>query len=66
MQSLHQPISLWVVGHGLQLLHAEDLAHFIDYTTHEVSTSCHSGAWLGLQILKCNPETGTLVMVLAV
>ena len=37
--SLHQPISLWVVGHGLQLLHAKDLAHFINYTTHEVSTS---------------------------
>ena len=35
----HQPISLWVVGHGLQLLHAEDLAHLIDYTTHEISTS---------------------------
>ena len=37
-QSLHQPISLWVVGHDLQLLHAKDLAHFINYTAHEVST----------------------------
>ena len=35
--SLHQPISLWVVGCGPQLLHAEDLAHFINYTAHEVS-----------------------------
>ena len=39
VQSLHQPISLWVVGLGLQLLHAKDLAHFIDYTAHEFSTS---------------------------
>ena len=39
VQSLHQPISLWVVGHGLQLLHAKDLAHFVNYAIHEVSTS---------------------------
>ena len=39
VQSLHQPISLWMVGHGPQLLHTKDLAHFIDYTVHEVSTS---------------------------
>ena len=39
VQSLHQPISLWVVGCGPQLLHAEDLAHFIDYTAHDVSIS---------------------------
>ena len=36
--SLNQPISLWVVRHGLQFPHAEDLAHFIDDTAHEVST----------------------------
>ena len=36
--SLHQPISLWVVRHGPQFLHAKDLAHFIDYTAHKVST----------------------------
>ena len=30
---------LWVVGCGPQLLHTEDLAHFINYTAHEVSTS---------------------------
>ena len=36
--SLHQPISLWVVRHGLQFLHAEDLAHFINDTAHKVST----------------------------
>ena len=39
MQSPHQPISLWVVWCGLQLLHTEDRAHFVDYTAHEVSTS---------------------------
>ena len=39
MQSLYQPISVWVIGHGLQLLHAKDLAHFLNHTTHEVSTS---------------------------
>ena len=32
VQSLHQPISLQVVRHGLQFLHTEDLAHFIDNT----------------------------------
>ena len=37
--SLHQPISLWVVRHGLQLLHTKDLAHFVDYAAHEVSSS---------------------------
>ena len=34
VQSLHQPISLWMVGYGLQLLHAKDLAHFVDYSAH--------------------------------
>ena len=38
VQSLNQPISLWVVGHGSQFLHAKDLAHFVDDTAHEVST----------------------------
>ena len=38
VQSLHQPISLWVVRCGLQFLHAEDLAHFVDDTAHYVST----------------------------
>ena len=37
--SLNQPISLWVVRHGLQFLHSKDLAHFISDTAHEVSTS---------------------------
>ena len=37
--SFHQPISLLVVGHDLQLFHAKDLAHSVNYTTHEVSTS---------------------------
>ena len=37
--SLHQPISLQVVRHGLQFLHAEDLAHFVNDTAHEVGTS---------------------------
>ena len=39
VQSLHQPISLWVVRHGLQFLHAKDLAHFVDNTAHKDSTS---------------------------
>ena len=39
MWSLHQPISLWVVRHGLQILHAKDLAYLINYTAHEVSIS---------------------------
>ena len=39
VQSLYQPISLWVVGHGLQSFYAKDLAHFLNYTTHEASTS---------------------------
>ena len=38
VQSLHQPISLQVVRHGLQFLHVEDLAHFIDDTAHKCST----------------------------
>ena len=38
VQSLNQPISLWVVRCGLQFLYTEDLAHFIDAAAHEVST----------------------------
>ena len=33
VQSLHQPISLWVVGHGPQFLYAKDLAHFLNHVT---------------------------------
>ena len=36
--SLYQPISLGVVGCGLQSFYAKDLAHFLNYTTGEVST----------------------------
>ena len=39
VQSLYQPISLWVVGCGPHLLYAKDLAHFLNHTTHEVSIS---------------------------
>ena len=39
VQSRYQPISLRVVGHSPQLFYAKDLAHFINYTTGEVSTS---------------------------
>ena len=39
VQSLHQPISLWVVGSAPQFLYAKDLAHFLNYITHKVSTS---------------------------
>ena len=34
----HQPISLQVVRHCLQFLHAKDLAHFVNDTAHKVST----------------------------
>ena len=37
--SLYQPISLGVVGCGLQLFDAKDLAQFFNYTTCEASTS---------------------------
>ena len=39
VQSLYQPISLGLVGHGLQSFDAKDLAQFLNYTTHEASTS---------------------------
>ena len=35
---LHQPISVQVVRHGPQFLHAKDLAHFVDDSAHKVST----------------------------
>ena len=39
VQSLYKPISLWVVGHGLQSFYSKDLAHFLNHTTCEASTS---------------------------
>ena len=39
VQSLYQAIGLWVVGHGLQLFYAKELAHFLNHTTSEASTS---------------------------
>ena len=39
VQSLYQPVCLGVVGHGLQLFDAKDLAQFLNYTTGEASTS---------------------------
>ena len=39
VQSLYQPISLGVVGHGLQSFDAKDLAQFLNYITSEASTS---------------------------
>ena len=47
VSSLYQTIGLWVVGHHLQSFYAKDLAHFLNHTTCEVSTSYHSRAWLG-------------------
>ena len=35
---LYQPVSLGVVGHGLQLFDAKDLAQFLNYITREAST----------------------------
>ena len=39
VQSLYQPISLGVVGHGPQLFDAKDPAQFLNYVTGEASTS---------------------------
>ena len=39
VQSLYQSVSLGVVGHGLQLFDAKDLAQFLNYITSEASTS---------------------------
>ena len=39
VQSLYQPISLGVVGHGLQSFDAKDLAQFLNYITSKASTS---------------------------
>ena len=39
VQSLYQTISLWVVEHGPQSFYAKDLAHFLNHTTCEASTS---------------------------
>ena len=36
---LYQAIGLWVVGHGPQSFDAKDLAHFLNHTTSEASTS---------------------------
>ena len=38
MWSLHQPIHLWMVWHGLQFPHAKEFAHLINDTACEVST----------------------------
>ena len=46
VQSPYQPISLGVVGHGLQSFDAKDLAHFLNYITSEASTSiAQEPAW---------------------
>ena len=37
--NLYKPISLGVVGYGLQSLDAKDLAQFLSYITSEASTS---------------------------
>ena len=39
VQSLYQAIYLWVVGHGPHSFDAKDLAHFLNHTTSEDSTS---------------------------
>ena len=39
VQYLYHTISLGVVGCGLQSFYIKDLAHFLNYTTGEVSTS---------------------------
>ena len=54
VQSLSQPISLAVVGCGLQLFYAKDLAHFLNYTTHEASTSITQEPGWGPKDKRCN------------
>ena len=39
VQSLYQPVSLEVVGYGLQSFDAKDLAQLLNYPTYEASTS---------------------------
>ena len=39
LQSLYQAIGLWVVGCGPQSFDAKDLAHFLNHTTSQASTS---------------------------
>ena len=39
VQSLYQPVSLGVVGHGLQSLYAKDLTQFLNDATGKASTS---------------------------
>ena len=39
VQSLYQPVSLGVVGHGLQSLNAKDLAQLLNNATGKASTS---------------------------
>ena len=56
VQSLHHPIRLWVVGHGPQLLYAKDLAHFLNHTTHEVSTSVTQESDQGPKDRDGNPD----------
>ena len=38
VQPVHQPISLGLVRHGPQFLHAKDLAHFVDAAANTVRT----------------------------
>ena len=49
VQSLYQPVSLGVVGHGLQSFDAKDLAQFLSYVTSEASTSITQVACPGFQ-----------------
>ena len=38
MWSLHPPICLWVVWHGLQFLHTKECTHFINDAANKIST----------------------------
>ena len=38
MGPLYQPIHLRVIGHGSQLLHAEEFAHLTNNVAHEICT----------------------------
>ena len=56
MWSLHPPISLWVIWHCPQLLHAKEHTHFINDAAHEVSTPI-------AQEPGCGPEDWDIILI---
>ena len=54
VQSLYQPVSLGVVGCGLQSFDAKDLAQFLNYITGKASTSITQEPGQGPKHKRCN------------